>query len=234
MQWGRVIVGYCIQLTPPMNFASRLSESGKAQQTVGLNAVRSGVNRAFQVWKDTMTARKDPSLYAGINRTIRKRNWRKADELIRKIARIKGVGPEATPELHNSFRIKGRVPKNQYPFIVPGQVSINKLLRRRQSKVGFAKSGWIPAFLRLGGNLARVGNKRSSFTWLRGKGGESFGGITVPSSKNPEMLVWNGVPYIQEAGRERRIIEDAFKNAIRNMTKQTEIIMAKRMSGRLR
>lgn len=221
-QFGRIAVEQCIRFTPPHNYKVSATESGKSQKTLGISATKAGVNRAFKPWKkalDESPNRSARSLYAGISRVMAKGNWAKADDMLHRVMRIKGVGPAATKELHQSFRYRGRVPKNQWPFIVPNQISINKLIRYRTGNVGFAKSGWIPAAVALGSKLA-------GFSWIIGKGGESFGGISFPTEKDPSITIWNGVPYIQESGRETRIIERALESATIKMRGQIRAIAA--------
>lgn len=224
-QFGKIVVEQCIRLTPPMNYATSLSESGQAQKRIGLNATAAGVHRAFKTANNVLRYASGPktrSTYAHLARLMKTGKWQQADDLLNFYTPITGVGPNATPELHNSFRHKGRVPKNQWPYVVRSEPSIRRLLRKRQRKVGFAKSGWIPAAVALGSKL-------SGFSWIKGKGGEAFGGITLPSAKQKDLIVWNAVPYIQQSGRERRIVARAFESTIHKMEKATEIIMAKRM-----
>ena len=59
-----------------------------------------------------------------------------------------------------------------------------------------------------------------------GPGGEQFGGISFPTEKDPSITIWNGVPYIQETGREKRIIERALESATIKMQGQIRAIAA--------
>ena len=228
-QFAKIAIQECVRMTPPMTYAEASEESGLSQKKIGMNAARAGVNRSFRAWKDVVDAGNTAvgrSLYAGVSRAIRKRNWGAADRMIQRgFRRTKGFVQAATKELHNLQRRKGRVPNNQFPYIVPTSISINRLVRYRQSHVGFAKSGWIPAATALGSKLA-------GFAWIRGKGGEAYGGITLPTDRNPELVVWNGVPYVQESGRELRIVDRAIKSTIYKMGKAIEAITAKRFRSR--
>ena len=227
--YGRRTVELCIRSTPPFNFGSRHSESGQAQKKVGLEAVKQGVKQAFRPWPDVLKFAdegdaKKRSLYAGITRVVRKRNWSKADYLVSKnLRRTHGFVLVATKQLHSEQRRKGRVPGNRMPYIIPTAVSRNALIRYREKKVGFAKSGWIPAAIALGSKL-------TGFDWIKGRGGETYGGITLPNpgGKGPrEITVWNGVPYIQQSGGELRIVEDAMQSVTRNMQKEADVLAAK-------
>jgi len=233
-QYAGIAVQECIRMTPPFTYGQASTESGKDQKQIGLHAVESGVRRAFQPWPEVMT-RSDKTgnrgFYSGLTRVIKKRNWSKAAEMVnRGLRRTKGFVPAATKELHQQQRRKGRVPTNQWPFIVPTDVSIKRVIRERKKKVGFAKSGWIPALLALGRKI--TGGKNFGFGWIRGKGGEAYGGITLPTPANPQLVVWNGVPYIQETGREKRIVERALQSTLFKMGRAAEVIAAKKFRSR--
>lgn len=222
LQWSRIMVEDCIRLTPPMNYGTSLTESGQIQKKIGLKAAAAGVNKAFTTWKEKDEyAQGDRSLFAGIRRSMKRGSWDRVNRMTHRF-HVKGVIPTASKALHQEQRRKGRVPRNQWPYIVASRKSINKVIRERQSEVGFAKSGWIPAAIALGSKL-------SGFAWVKGKGGEAYGGISRSNPKDPGITIWNGVPYVQEAGRERRIVQKAFQSVLIKMGTATEAILAKRM-----
>ena len=252
---ARLIIRDCIRLTPP--FSSKpyapFTESFKDQYKAGKLAIKGDILRVFRPanWLWTMT--KDKQGQSGerakqIAKFARKKDIQGIRNLFpkgEKIRRLKDVDRYANPLYYEQARRSktgrpprkfpgvlihtGTVPKWENRNDKEGMTSYGKLSILFNSKIksiGTAKAGWLYAADKLGLPSKDVP------AWVRRHQGKvgSEGVYKLDEGLKAAVTCGNTLPYIQAVGKEKRIIEQAFKTRLRNMPKQ--IAMAARKKGK--
>lgn len=115
----------------------------------------------------------------------------------------------------------GKVPTFQNAVTPRGLTNyggLAKIYKAKIARIGLAKAGWLTALNRLDGT-AKMSSK-----WINRHKGRATGylrwNVTKPAF--PVVTVANTVPHVQQAGRERRIVENALRDRSRNLPKQIE------------
>lgn len=202
-QEAKLFVGYCIQLTPPRG-RSALSESYNEQKKQGEAAVASDIHRVFKPVDQLAVVREETRVGIAIRKYMRQGNYGAINTILRDIGAdvelLTAVDESIHQELRNS---KGRLRKGVTKFVVQAQ-SIRRLVALKISHVGRAKAGWMKAAIALG--TPKIPN------WIRRHGGQP--GIfdnDLNKKGTPSVTVGNAVPWIQEAGANLHVIEQAIR-----------------------
>jgi hypothetical protein len=237
---AKLLVQDCVKATPPFTPGKNFSESLAKQKAVGERAVHRDLARVyreaggFKQLTEGRTAKR-------IAQLVMRGDEAKAVEAL-KDSRINVAGIERRATkgyIQQQRNRRGQVPyrKNQVAIIHDGAVPefiaapfndknrpndpiLAELLDERLARVGNAKSGWAIPAKALGLKLPR---------WIKRQKGATAGlfkreGKGIKSA----ITVGNGVPYIQETGRDLRIMEWARKNRLRNMEKQVRMTLKKK------
>lgn len=237
---AKLLVQDCVKATPPFTPGKNFSESLAKQKAVGERAVHRDLARVYREaggYKPLTSGRAAKR----IAQLVMRGDEVKAVEAL-KDARIHVAGIErrATKGYIDQQRNKrGQVPyrKNQVAIIHDGTIPefiaapfndknrpsdpiLMELLDERLARVGNAKSGWTIPATALGLKLPR---------WIKKQRGAGLGvfkreGKGIKSA----VTVGNGVPYIQETGRELGIMNWARKNRERNIEKQIRMTLKKK------
>lgn len=216
----------CIKDTPPMTFGREYGQSFAEQRRIGQEAVKRDVGKVFKTADEFSFLGSGDGVDDGnpahkfsnaIKRLMRKGDVAGAEMLLRRSKiRVRGVVDSASLYLHKQARNRsGRVNSNIRPWLVKNKASIKEVLRARLAMVGTAKSGWFKAAFRLGVKVP---------SWIiKASGSGSYSEIR---GNNPSVYVSNDVPYVAETNMERRIVERAMRNRLRNSTKEVEHALA--------
>lgn len=232
----------CVKFTPPFGEGTS-QESFAAQRRIGVEAVRSDIEGMFRPFgqfdfdanRSTVLAFvEEKSTFfnrpenAGLRqRTLDAIKGNRWDD-VRKIFQdtsmpIVRFRRTATEALHDNARNRyGRVVGSykSHPYFVAESDSIKRVLKENVNKVGMAKGGWAKAAAALGLSLPRWITRHGS----PGVFEETKGGFW----RWPSIVVGNAVPFIQDTGKELRIIKRAMDNRIYAMRKELEIVLEKR------
>lgn len=150
---------------------------------------------------------------------------------------IVGIQRTADPTYYESWRnnSRGRPPiKSKGVLVHKGTVptwessvgkrgvtnygGLSKIYKAKVARIGLAKAGWLTALERLNGT------PKMSARWINRHKGRATGWLRWNVSKPafPVVTVANTVPHVQQAGQERRIVENALRDRMRNLPKQIE------------
>ena len=252
---ARLIIRDCIRLTPP--FSSRpyapFTESFKKQLDSGKKQIKNDILRVFRPanWLWTMTKDRQGKK-SDRAQQIAKFAKRKDIDGIKKLypagdkmRRLKDVDSYANPLYYEQARNSktGRPPR-KFPGVLihTGTVptyenrnnqkgltsygKLNILYKAKVAAIGTAKAGWLYAADKLGLPSKDVP------AWVRRHQGKvgSEGIYKLDEGLKAAVTCGNTLPYIQAVGKEKRVVEQAFKNRLRNMPKQ--IAMAARKKGK--
>lgn len=237
---AKLLVRDCVKATPPFTPGKNFSESLAKQKEVGERAVHRDLARVYREaggYKPLTEGR----LARRVAKLVMRGDEAKAvEELKLSKINVAGIERRATKGYIESQRNKrGQVPyrKNQVVIIHDGQVPafipsafnernkpddpiLRELLEERLARVGNAKSGWATAAQSLGLKLPR---------WIKRQKGAAFGVFKREGQGvKHAVTVGNGVPYIQDTGKELGIIRWAMKNRERNIEKQIRMTLKKK------
>jgi hypothetical protein len=237
---AKLLVRDCVKATPPFTPGKNFSESLAQQKRVGEQAVQRDLARVF---REAGGYKKltDGRLARRIAKLVSRGDEAKAVEELR-ISKInvEGIERRPTKALWDKQRNKrGQVPfRKEQGFLVhdgripeflsaplsaknkPNDPILAEMLADRIATVGNAKSGWVIAAENLGLKLPR---------WIKRQKGAAFGIFKRNGSGTKyAVTVGNGVPYIQDTGKELGIIKWAMKNRERNIEKQIRMTLKKK------
>jgi len=237
---AKLLVQDCVKATPPFTPGKNFSESLAKQKAVGERAVHRDLARVYRE-AGGIKSLTQGRLAKRIAKLVMRGDEAKAVEEL-KLSRINVVGIErrATRAYVEKQRNKrGQVPyrKNQVTLIHDGTIPefiasafndknrpsdpiLTELLEERLARVGNAKSGWDLAAQNLGLKLPK---------WIKRQKGAGFGIFRREGKGIKQAItVGNGVPYIQDTGRELGIINWAMRNRVRNIEKQIRMTLKKK------
>ena len=237
---AKLLVRDCVKATPPFTPGKNFSESLAKQKLVGGQAVQRDLARVFREaggYKRLTEGR----LARRIAKLVMRGDEAKAVEELRfNKVNVQGIERRPTKALWNQQRNKrGQVPfrKDQGFIVHDGQIPeflakpfsatnrpndpiLIEMLDERLARVGNAKSGWVTAAESLGLKLPR---------WIKRQKGAAFGVFKREGrGVKHAVTVGNGVPYIQDTGKELGIIRWAMKNRERNIEKQIRMTLKKK------
>lgn len=237
---AKLLVRDCVKATPPFTPGKNFSESLAQQKQVGEQAVQRDLARVFRE-AGGYKRLTDGRLARRIAKLVSRGDEAKAVEELRfsKI-NVQGIERRPTTALWDKQRNKrGQVPfRKEQGFLVhdgqipeflsapfsaknkPNDPILAEMLADRIATVGNAKSGWVIAAENLGLKLPR---------WIKRQKGAGFGIFKRQGSGTKyAVTVGNGVPYIQDTGKELGIIKWAMKNRERNIEKQIRMTLKKK------
>lgn len=211
---AKLFVKDCVLFTPPV-LKGGIGESLAAQRRVGDKSVRESIQRAYQPVDSIKILAEESGSNIGksISKLIRKKRLEEATALSRKAGlRIHGIVQTAGKQ-YESKRRKGRYRDNG-SFIVANGKSIKTLINKKVKRVGIGKHGWATPASRLGLKLPN---------WITRHAGKSSGTYHDDlRSDSPSITVSNNVPFIQESGKDLRVMAKAMSSRTRNIGKQLE------------
>lgn len=246
---ARLVVRDCIKRTPPFTGqkkAYRPNTEGFASQfKAGETAIRNDILRVFRpansFWslcidkdgnKGDLAKKAAKLARRGDLDGIKKLNFRSPI-----LQKIKALQRLADPHYYEMTRS----PSKGRPYLKTGGVlvhkgtvptwettvgkrgvtnygGINKIYKAKVARIGLGKAGWLPALKRLDGT------PKMSARWINRHEGRATGylrwNVTKPAF--PVVTIANTVPFIQQAGQQRRIVENALRDRSRNLPKQIE------------
>ena len=234
---ARLIVRDCIKATPPFTPGRNWTEGLAAQRKIGQQAVLGDIRRLLKPASGFAPLADGGRLAGNVRELIlRGQNADALEVLRRSKMQFEGIIPEATPSFHKDKRDKrGRTRKgkgylvhdgskqsfnpNSNPTQTPDDPAIRRIVTDKQAMVGNAKAGWTIAARALGQPIP---------PWVRKQRGATSGKyVEQGSGLRLSVTVANTVPYIQQSGRDLRIIAWAKRNRERNMDKQIKTILRK-------
>lgn len=216
---ARLFVRDAIKLTPPFG-GHAISESFSVQRKVGEKAVARDVGRVFKSKASLkiLANPKNPILAAALAKAIQKKDKPAVEAILSNIGTKLSVLVQPDESTHRARRgARGRVRKGQ-SYLVLDERALKRYTKEKVSHVGKAKAGWLAS--------ARALNVPGIPAWITRHGGETPGLIRFEDTPGEYAItVGNLVRWAPDfAGV--RIIEAAFENRIRGMTKQAEAILA--------
>jgi hypothetical protein len=185
-----------LRLTAPTGNAP-MQEGAAAQRRQGIAATTRDISRVFQPIRNLKFETTETKFGEAINKLMRKGQYFQVEALLRRIGfkHFIGVVPEADRQLHENLRDRrGRVLRSRTGYFVDRAATINRYIRSRLTKVGFAKSGWMKA-LRAVGRAQATGRTRVP-GWISGHTGTGLY-FERGSGDKIEIQAGNAVPYIQ-------------------------------------
>jgi hypothetical protein len=185
-----------LRLTPPTGNAP-MQEGFAAQRRQGLAATERDIRRVFFPIRRLKFETTETKFGEAINKLMRKGRYSQVEALLRRIGfgHFIDVIPEADRQLHEKLRDRrGRVLRSKPAYFVDRTATINRYIRTRIAKVGFAKSGWMKA-LRAVGRAQAKGRTRVP-GWISDHRGVGLY-FERGSGDKVELQAGNSVPYIQ-------------------------------------
>lgn len=210
---ARQIVRNAFRLTPPTGSGGMTQSPGK-QKKLGEDAVRRDIAiRAFPLLSKLRVMREQNDFSQDIGNLVARGDYKRVSDIFERIGfRISGVVSKPSRGLHNRVRRKGVVSAKVTPFLVARDGNVDPFVKVVQKDVGKAKSGWFRAMIAL---------KLPVPSWVtRHSMPGAFKGIT--DKQNPSIEFSNQVGYIQEAGRELRVMQYASAYVSAQMPKELE------------
>ena len=215
---AKSVVGHLLKLTPPLQSLSP-TESFGVQRRVGELAVKRDLSRAFKTISDLrpLIASTKPLVFKKMQKAVQKKDSVLMAQLLTNLKY-----PDITSDrivnapddkLHDSLRVKGRVPKGTKAYFVFERM--NEYAAMVLARIGRAKAGWLDCAYDLGVPapdwIVRQGTAEGEMIWRNGDD-PYVGGI-------------NNVDYIVDAAVEGRIIELALAREADSLERQ---LIAKR------
>ena len=246
---ARLITRDCIKRTPPFTGQKGQfkpnTEGFPKQLRAGEIAIRNDLLRVFRPANSFWSMCKDKDGNKGELAKKAARLARRGDlEGLKKLnfrspilQKIKALQRQADPNYYEMTRSpatgrpytrpngvlvhKGTVPTWETTVGKRGVTNyggLSKIYKAKIARIGLAKAGWLTALKRLDGT------PKMSARWINRHQGRATGylrwNVTKPAF--PVVTVANTVPHVQQAGRERRIVENAIRDRSRNLPKQIE------------
>jgi len=212
---ARQIVRNAFRLTPPTGEGGLTQDIG-AQRKLGEEAVRRDIAvKAFPLLSKLRIIQENTDAGEWIKTLADRGDFKNASEVMKKIGfKISGIIAKPAERLHKSMRNQrsGRVRRGALPYFVARDGSVEIFVKEKQGEVGKAKGGWLRAFTALRMPMPKWCSKHNSPGHFRG----------ITDKSKPAIEFGNNVPYIQRAGRELRIIENASAYVARQMPKELE------------
>ena len=246
---ARLVARDCIKRTPPFTGKPYKpnTESFASQFKAGEKAIRQDILRVFRPANSFWSLTLDRSGNKGDIAKAAAKAARAGDlEAFKRLKikspalqKIKAIQRSATLAAYDETRSrsKGR-PSPRFPGIlihkgtvpaweqrdgkkgVTSYGGIAAIYKAKVAMIGLGKAGWLKALEGLGGT------SKMSARWINRHSGKASGsGILKWSGKDttkPSVTAGNAVPHVQQAGQERRIIENALRDRMRNLPKQIE------------
>lgn len=225
----RLFVADAAALTPPTSDtplgaagASRRVSSlpglSLAARKQGQDAVARDIRKLFLAFEDLQMAQGESKLAVNLRALFRASNYGTALQVLERCGvRVDSIEARATVETLNRHRDRrGRVIRGRRVLVRDGR-SILRLIRQQQGEVGRAKAGWKTAADALGLKLPR---------WIA-KHNEP--GIFSATGTGDKMayVVGNALGYAQKMDRTAQIMARAYRNRLRNLRAQIEVMTAK-------
>jgi hypothetical protein len=210
-QQSKLLVQDCIKMTPPFAGQSMegvTNQSYAQQREAGRSAVTRDIKRLFVVGANLPEAR-EPWARKALEKWKDAGNSEALNKILSRMKVSYMVAHEgdslATLHAENRNKRTGRVFKKARVLLLGSSraniAAINRYVKEACKHVGKAKSGWVKAANALG--LKRVPK------WITGAEGQGIFSESFTNGK-AEVIVGNGVPYIQASGRDLKVIEKAF------------------------
>lgn len=224
-QQTKLVVERCIDLTPPFSGKrlTRMLGGGDFGRTsakkIGEERVRRDIERVF-VPVDKLWAWRE---HEGFRAAIRKNDEQAIRAMLGDKWDLEEIAPLPNPELHRRQRnARGGVVRRPRKQLVTKRGAVEKYVKAAQKNVGYAKAGWNPAARMFGARLP---------AWIDRHNAPGF---AVDNSRSTPMTtrIGNSVPYIQEKGRELRIIELALTGQEKAMLSNIRRILKERAKTR--
>ena len=233
-QAARAVVADACALTPPRGETplgaagknrnlNSLPGNSKAAEKQGRDAVERDAKFLFRTLDSLRLADESTPTGRSLHRLMRRNRFIELQELLRKLGvHVADVLPAASVATLDFYRdSRGRIRRQgtraRFVLVKDGR-SIARVIRTKQALVGTAKSGWRAAAAMVGLRLP---------AWIRRHGGAGIATEALATDK-PTITVGNAVRYIQRAGREHEIMENALANTRRNLPLQIEAILKRK------
>ena len=246
---ARLITRDCIKRTPPFTGQKGQfkpnTEGFPKQLKAGENAIRNDLLRVFRPANTFWSLCVDKDGNKGALAKAAAKFARRGDlEGLKNLPfkspflrSIVGIQRTADPTYYESWRnnSRGRPPiKSKGVLVHRGTVptwestvgkrgvtnygGLSKIYKAKVARIGLAKAGWLTALNRLDGTA------KMSARWINRHKGRATGFLrwNVSQPAFPVVTVANTVPHVQQAGQERRIVENALRDRMRNLPKQVE------------
>jgi hypothetical protein len=210
-----------LAITPPIKSLSP-TESFAVQRQVGVAAVKRDLRRSFTSLED-LRVRTSPRNKKTLNNFQKALDKKDASLMAQLLTRLnypditaERIVSQATPELHNSLRRKGRVPPHTRGYFVFERQSLETLLDAELEALGRGKAGWLAGGIALG--IPAPG-------WISRHGAP--GGVTDQTARavDPTFHAWNGVLYLYDFAEQYRLVDLALEREAGSLERQ---LVAKR------
>jgi hypothetical protein len=213
------LVRNVVSFTPPTGNAPQ-SEGPAVQKKAGQLAIKYDILKRFKPLPKTIKGSK--GWQGSIVKLIRNGRLDEASNLLNKIGYPhETIIQELTEQLlDKQYRDKrGRVRDGRTIFVAK-KTSINKIIKIKQKKVGFAKSGWKQA-------VSKFKAKRIP-KWAMALGGKGFARSKILGPTSWEIIFGNKVAYANKNfARRLRITQRALKASSKNILKKIDILLKK-------
>jgi hypothetical protein len=213
MEEARLFVRDAIRATPPFARAT-YSESFNVQRRLGEGAVKRDIGGLFKT-QDSLGFVKNPrnmKLAVDMLNAIKRRDAQAANAILKNVGVDMAAIASADPGVHQSARgRRGRVVSRR-KYLVLDARSVAQFIKTKQSHVGRAKAGWVPAARALGLQLPG---------WITR---HSTPGIYKPDYENasmPAVTVGNLISFGSDFSH-LRIVQAALNNRVKSMQKRAE------------
>ena len=213
-----LLVKNCVKVTHPTKSAP-FKESFPVQKKAGMNAIKYDILKKFK----PLPKMNNPKLrkimkYYSKEGLFGSQTPNSLSKWLNQLGFLnETIIEELNPSFVNMYRNKrGRIKGNSnLPIYVVKKASINKTIKQKQKKVGFAKSGWTKAIKKF--------KPKGIPSWIIGKGAKGFAKVTLFKPLGWEVVIGNKVKYAQKW----RIMPRALKASTRNLLKKIEILVKK-------
>ena len=214
-----VLVKNAVMLTPPVGSAP-ISESPSVQRQSGLDAIAKDILGKFKPFPSMQGWQ--TRFRTSITKWLKSGQYQEASSLLNQLGFPNdGVIRELTPSIVKKARNrKGRIIQRGEAILVYKKTSINRMVKKAQQKVGYAKSGWSKA-------VRKFKAKRIP-KWATKLGGKGFARSKILGTMGWEIVFGNKVYYAGKNHADKlNIIGRALKASRRNIMKKIEILLQK-------
>ena len=213
-----VLVKNAVMLTPPTG-SSPMGESPSVQRQSGYDAIEKDIRGKFRPFP---LKYRDPRVKKWITKNIKAGNYQECSNILNEIGWPNdGVIKELTPSILKKHRNRrGRVIQKGKPIMVHSKPSINRMIKKAQQKVGYAKSGWSRA-------VKKFKAKRIP-SWATKLGGKGFARSKVLGTMGWEIVFGNKVYYAgKNHAAKLNIMGRALRASRKSILKKIEILLQK-------
>lgn len=215
---ARLLAVYLTARTQPFS----VGDSGNDAREKGEGAIRRDVRtvvKDLETWSKNLHMR-DKRLQDRLQTLLREGDLSTFKKIVGEAWQGLAIASRVDPKIVDSARVRGRVPKkSKVKLLVLAAAAIDREIKRRSKKVGWAKGGWATCARQLGGTRGIPG-------WVSRQKAPGRVLDQTSDKKNPSIRFSNEVSYINEVISPADV-NRAYLELSRSMMKQLDIAISR-------